>query len=717
MKRIGLISCAFVVFAALFILLPVAEAQQPAPIVPAAEAAKPAAPASVLPAPLVPAASQLEKTIQTLVGPAPAAPQPEGGNDDASEQITDTFATNLLNTLAKAVDELKINTTTLGVPAVALSDLNDWLDLQTKDSRRAILWNSLGKDFITIIVPSALIGVALFFFFVPLRRTLKRRKQTLPEQVGLLIGLFLLRLVPVLAFLGVALLLLEQNEVRRVQRFVILNLIYALSLSYAIRQILRGLFSPSTSYLRVLPLSTPQAISACRWLSSFGFAIVYGYFLIDVATALRVPPSFVLVFQNFFAIFLTALAIVAIFRMRPFVTGILKGSIEEDSTSFVHALRLWLAHRWYGLAIIYLIFSLGVILVDIDNSFALILRGTILSVVILVAARLGFIGIEKWKDSHVGSSSPLLHRQFLAFLLRPVLWIASAAGIAATWGLNVRGLIATPSGQRIWGAFLSIALTLLILTSFYELIHGAIDRHLGRRDKEGKAFLASARARTLLPMVRASIFVLLCAIAILTSLSAIGVNIAPLLAGAGVVGVAIGFGSQTLVKDFLTGLFIVAENAIAVGDSVKIDSFNGTVEALSIRTIRLRDVDGALHILPFSEVTKISNMSRGFAYALVDIGISYDSDIDHVMGVLRKIGGSLQEDPVFKRVILEPIEVLGVESFDPSSITIRARMRTRPGKQGDVRRQLLLRIKQGFDKEHIEIPFPTVLQISKNGVK
>lgn len=366
MKRIGFISCAFVVLAALFALSPVAEAQQPATSVPAAEVAKPVAPASAVSVPLVPAASQLEQTLHTLVSPAPA----EGSNDDVSEQIADTFATNLLNTFAKAVDELKINKTTLGAPAAALSDLNDWLDTQTKDSHRAALWDSLAKDFLIIIVPSLLIGVALFFFFVPLRRTLKRKKQTLPEQVGLVIGLFLLRLVPVLAFLGVALLLLEQNEAHRLQRFVILNVIYALSLSYAIRQILRGLFSPSTTYLRILPLSTPQAISACRWLSSFGLAIVYGYFLIDVATALRVPPSFVLVFQNFFAVFLTALAIVAIFRMRPFVTGILKGSLEEGSASFVQALRLWLAHRWHSLAILYLIFSLGVILVDIENCFA-----------------------------------------------------------------------------------------------------------------------------------------------------------------------------------------------------------------------------------------------------------------------------------------------------------------------------------------------------------
>ncbi|MFA4994432.1 MAG: mechanosensitive ion channel domain-containing protein [Bdellovibrionales bacterium] len=713
MKRISTFLCSLIVLAGLFVLLPSANAQQPAGLSAPPQAAK-TAPVPAVSVPLTPAATQLGQTLHSLVAPPPSAPAPaEASVDDVSEQIADTFATNFLNTLAKAVDALKIDKATFAAPTAALSDLNKWIDNQTNDSRRMALWNSLGKNVLVIVVPSALLGIALFFFFVPVRRSLKRKRQSLPEQVGLLLGLFFLRLVPVLVFLGAALLLLEQNETQRIQRFVILNVIYALSLSYALRQVLRGLFSPSTSYLRILPLSTPQAISACRWLNAFNISIICGYFLIDVAAALRVPASFVLVFQNVFAVSLTVLAIAGILRMRLFVAGILRGTLDEKSTGFVHALRLWLARRWFSLAIIYLIISLIVILVDIKNSFALILRGTILSIIILFVARLGFVGIEAWKTPRFGNA-PLLHRQVLAFFLGPVLWIASAAGIAATWGVNVKGMLATPLGQRFWGAFISIALTLLLLTFLYELVHGAIDRHLGRREKDGKTPTASARAHTLLPMVRTSIFILLSTVAVLTCLSVIGVDIAPLLAGAGIVGVAIGFGSQTLVKDFLTGLFIVAENAVAVGDIVKIDDFGGMVEALNIRTIRLRDIDGALHILPFSEVTKITNMSRGFAYALVDIGVSYDCDIKRVMEVLREIGADLQEDPVFKRTILEPIEVMGLEKFESSSIVVRARLRTRPGKQNDVRRQLLLRIKQRFDKEHIEIPFQTITQIIKS---
>ena len=146
---------------------------------------------------------------------------------------------------------------------------------------------------------------------------------------------------------------------------------------------------------------------------------------------------------------------------------------------------------------------------------------------------------------------------------------------------------------------------------------------------------------------------------------------------------------------------------------MKIGDHKGVVDAMSIRTLRLRDNDGALHILPFSEVTNIINMTKDYSFAVIDLSVAYDSNLDHVMNVIRLVGEDMQKDPIFKRVILEPVEVLGVENLGDSSITIRSRMRTRPGKQWDVRRMFLLKIKQRFDKEGIEIPFPTVTNIQR----
>jgi small conductance mechanosensitive channel len=686
---------------------------------------------------LSPFAQQIGQTLQTLVRSAPApaaavppaqtpapapgqtpadtaAPTPPAESDDLAVQITDTFSTGLINAFSKASETLKANSAALKSHASFLPELKEWLSVQAKDTRRAALWSSIGDDLVIIVLPPVLIGLAFLLFLIPLRQKVKNHKpKSLLGRLGLVAGLLFLRLVPVLAFMGTALMLLEQNETHRFQRYVVVNLIYAIGLGYTIPQLFRSIFSPTAEHLRSLPLTTAQALTGYRWLSALSVAIVFSYFLTDVASAVRVPASVIAVYEYLVAIILTGFAVVGISRSRQVVATILRGDVaNQEPLDFLRALRLWLAKHWHKLAITYLFVSLTITLVGVDNGFALMLQGTVLTLLVLGAVRLAFVGIEKWSTPKAGSPV-LVHRQFLSFLLRLATWAAAALGILASWGLNVRGLFATPYGQRLTSSVISVTITLAILTVIYEMIHNSIERHLNLRDKESKALLASARARTLLPMVRASLFIVFTATALLMSLSAVGINIAPLLAGAGVVGVAIGFGSQSLVKDFLTGLFIVAENTIAVGDVVKIDAFSGVVEALSIRTLRLRDVDGSLHIFPFSEVTKITNMTRSFSYALVDVGVAYDSDLEHVMRIMREVGASIQEDPVFKRVILEPIEIMGIQDLGASSITMRARMRTRPGKQWDVRRLMLLRIKQRFDTESIEIPFPTVTQILK----
>jgi small conductance mechanosensitive channel len=515
----------------------------------------------------------------------------------------------------------------------------------------------------------------------------------------------------VAVFFGCSLVLLDQNEAHNLPRFVILNVIYAITLTTTIRQCLRALFAPASDHLRLIGFTAPQATYAFRWFSAFSLIIVGGYYCVNIATALHVPPGAVVLFQNFLALILTVMAIVVIFQTRLRVAVILRGSKTPAPERVDYAFRLWLARHWHRLTTAYLIIGLTVTTLEVDHGIAVMLRGTVMTFVTIVLSRISFLALDRWTAPRAGTS--LTHRQVMAFLIRPLIWVVAAFTIAASWGFHINVLIANPMGQRVTNAVISIALTLFILTIIYETLNSAIERHLSRKDPEGKTPVASARARTLLPMVRNTVFMLFSGIAMLTFLSAIGINIGPLLAGAGVVGVAIGFGSQSLVKDFLTGLFIVMENTVAVGDIVKIGEFSGSVEAMSVRTIRLRDLDGSLHILPFSEVSKITNMTKGFSYALFTVGVSYGTDINRVMAILREIGADLQEDPIFKRVILEPIEVLGVDSLGDSAILIQSRMRTRPGKQWDIKRQLLLRIVQRFDKEGIDIPFPTVTHLTK----
>ncbi|HSR71733.1 MAG TPA: mechanosensitive ion channel family protein, partial [Kiloniellales bacterium] len=200
--------------------------------------------------------------------------------------------------------------------------------------------------------------------------------------------------------------------------------------------------------------------------------------------------------------------------------------------------------------------------------------------------------------------------------------------------------------------------------------------------------------------------VILGVVVVMIVFSELGVDIAPLLAGAGVVGLAIGFGAQTLVKDVITGVFILLEGSVRVGDVVDLGGHAGIVESLTIRTVVLRDLQGTVHVVPFSSVTTVRNMTMDYAYAFMDVGIAYREDVDQVIEVLKEVGADLQADETFGPEILEPLEVLGLDSFGDSSVNIRIRLKTRPIKQWMIRREFNRRMKRVFDERGIEIPFP-----------
>jgi small-conductance mechanosensitive channel len=234
----------------------------------------------------------------------------------------------------------------------------------------------------------------------------------------------------------------------------------------------------------------------------------------------------------------------------------------------------------------------------------------------------------------------------------------------------------------------------------------AVESYLNRRDEDGNIIARGARARTLLPLIRNFMLLVLCVMVTLIVLSELGINIAPLLAGAGVVGLAIGFGSQKLVQDVITGAFILFEDAISVGDVVQVSGHAGVVEAISIRTIRLRDLSGSVHTVPFSAVDTVTNLTKEFSYYVFEIGIAYDEDTDHVTKVLRDIGSEMERNTEFGPFIIEPLEVLGVDQFADSAVIIKARFKTLPIKQWAVGREFNRRMKRRFDELGIEIPFP-----------
>ncbi|MBX3702198.1 MAG: mechanosensitive ion channel family protein [Steroidobacteraceae bacterium] len=189
-------------------------------------------------------------------------------------------------------------------------------------------------------------------------------------------------------------------------------------------------------------------------------------------------------------------------------------------------------------------------------------------------------------------------------------------------------------------------------------------------------------------------------------LSELGVSIAPILGAAGIVGIAVGFGAQSLVKDYFSGFFLLLENQIARGDVVRVADCSGLVEDITLRYIRLRDFAGNVHYVPNGLVTTVTNMTRDFAFALMDVGVAYREDLDEVFTVMKETAEGMRRDPAFAARILEPLEIAGVENFADSAVVIRCRFRTRVLEQWSVRREYLKRLKAAFDASGIEIPYP-----------
>lgn len=313
----------------------------------------------------------------------------------------------------------------------------------------------------------------------------------------------------------------------------------------------------------------------------------------------------------------------------------------------------------------------------------------------------------KARGAEAGRPRALAKRLGKTTLLLVQLGVAIGA-VAATltiWGVDLRLFGETPVG-RAFQAAMRIALILLLTTLALELSEYAIrmtfERWRARSDTRRRAAQVSTLAPITVYIARS---ILLC-IAGATILASIGINVGPLLAGAGVVGIAVGFGAQTLVKDIITGFFLIAEDVVSVGDVVRIREFRGNVERMTLRTIRLRDFDGALHVIPYSEAQTVSNLTKDFSYYVFDISVAYSTDLNAAQALMSDVGDALQKDALFGPWIISPIEVVGVDKLADSGVTLKARMKTVPGKQWLVGREYLKRIKVAFDDAGVEIPFP-----------
>ena len=256
------------------------------------------------------------------------------------------------------------------------------------------------------------------------------------------------------------------------------------------------------------------------------------------------------------------------------------------------------------------------------------------------------------------------------------------------------------SGLRI---VLIVVLGWIVLTLAHKLIR-TFRLHLIQNHLDGPE--EAKRAETLGRVFRYIASVVIWLVTGIVILGELGISIAPILGAAGVVGLAIGFGAQSLVKDYFTGIFLLLENQLRQGDVVEVGGKSGIVEEVTLRYVRMRDYDGNVHYVPNGGITTVTNMTRGYAHAVIDVGIAYREDVDQALKVMREVGAELCADSIFASKILEDIEIAGVNEWGDSAVILRCRFKVAPIEQWGVRREYLRRLKYAFDAAGIEIPFP-----------
>lgn len=302
-------------------------------------------------------------------------------------------------------------------------------------------------------------------------------------------------------------------------------------------------------------------------------------------------------------------------------------------------------------------------------------------------------------------------KSFVYTLVHLLVWLVFIELGLRVWGLSLIRFT-EGDGHEISVKLFSLGGTLLFAWLIWILSDTAV-HHALTRSRKG---LANARAQTMMPLIRNVLFVAIFIIALIVALANMGMNVTPLLAGAGVIGLAIGFGAQSLVADLITGLFIIIEDSLAIDDYVDVGGHLGTVEGLTIRTVRLRDIDGIVHTIPFSEIKSIKNYSREFGYAIFRVAIPYNMEIDDAIKLMREVGQKMRTDPLQRRNIWSPLELQGVESFESGSAILRARFKTAPIKQWEVSRAFNLSLKRHLDEAGLDLATPRLsVQVVNTG--
>ena len=526
----------------------------------------------------------------------------------------------------------------------------------------------------------------------------------------------LVRFIPLGIFVGAASLLMSIFTDEATPQDRALDSIIDIYVLCRVTVIVSGFFlQPDAPRLRLLQMGTAWATFTQRWAVIFVSVVGAGSALADTAAVLGLNEDAHLALMKVVTLVGHVMIALLILQCRqPVASRIRARSAASGSLSVIGNA---LADSWATIGVFVVMALWFVWALDVRNGYHALVHLGGISIAVLVGARVVSIVIfgalaRLFDGQDEQTSDSLVHQhayRYYPLLRRIVSWlvgIITALVLLQVWGANVAVLFASGTiGHRLASALVTIAVAAGVALFVWEAANVTVERRLHQWTKAGDVVRA-ARLRTLLPMLRSLLFVVIALVVVLTGLSEIGVNIGPLLAGASIFGVALGFGSQKLVQDFITGIFLLMENALQVGDWVTLAGVSGTVEYLSIRTVRLRGGDGSLYTVPFSSVSTVNNTNRGLGNAAVKVSIIYGQNVDLAIATLKEIGASLREDPQFKDGILSDFAYWGIDSVDGSAITMSGQIQCRDSGRWGVQREFNRRVAELFQARGIQIANP-----------
>jgi len=527
---------------------------------------------------------------------------------------------------------------------------------------------------------------------------------------------FILGLLPILGFGLTAGSLLGLGFVTsRDARLSIVGVSNAYLVCRIVLESLRFLAAPRTPPLRLIRMPDSRAVWLHRWarilLATGGFS----YAIVSISEILDLAHSGAMAVTRILVLAIHVELAIMIWQARLVVGGWIMGNPDPESLLAGPRRRMGLA--WHYLALFYVLALWVAWAGGVQNAFAVLLRVVLFFVAAIILGRLAWNGSEhalerifpdpkgrKMRHPNFFSRARA-YNPLIRIVVRIFIGIAVVAVILLGWGVNILPwLLKDPISRGLISAFIGIVITVTVAVVIWEIANGSLEGRIDRLTAGGKTRQA-LRLRTLAPILKATFGTAIGLLAGLICLSRIGVNAAPLLAGAGVLGIAIGFGSQKLVQDIITGLFLLLEDTMQVGDVVTLAGMSGTVERLSIRTIRLRGGDGSVNIIPFSSVTTVTNQTRDFGYAQISVGVGYAENIDHVCAVLTDIARTMRAEPTWGSMMRDDLQINGLDQFGTNALIITGQIRTGPGQHWAVRREFSRRMVQRFAEEKIEIPY------------